>query len=84
MSTPPSSGATRVFEYTPDEYEKTSYYNGIAGDGDHPELIYRSDYSTTPFPKPTGRYAHIPVKSPRGVFDTPLNRVWDTVGPQIR
>ena len=28
--------------------------------------------------------AHIPVKSFRGVFDTPLNGVWDAVGPQIR
>ncbi|KAJ6616507.1 hypothetical protein B0H10DRAFT_2391937 [Mycena sp. CBHHK59/15] len=55
-------------------YEKTSYYNSITGDGDHPDLVYRSDFLTTPFPKP----------SLRGVFDTPLNGVWDVVGPQIR
>ncbi|KIY53267.1 hypothetical protein FISHEDRAFT_63434 [Fistulina hepatica ATCC 64428] len=73
-----------VSAYTPDEYERTSYYNGITGDGDHPELVYRSDFLTTPFPKPVGRHAHIPVKSLRGVFDTPLNGVWDTVGPEIR
>jgi hypothetical protein len=72
-----------VSQYTPTEYERTSYYNGITGDGDHPELVYRSDFLTTPFPKPVGRYAHIPVKSLRGVFDTPLNGVWDTVGPKI-
>ncbi|KAI1793920.1 hypothetical protein LXA43DRAFT_182220 [Ganoderma leucocontextum] len=67
----------------PDEYERTSYYNGITGDRDHPDLVYRSDFLTTPFPKPVGRHAHIPVKSLRGVFDTPLNGVWDAVGPQI-
>ncbi|KAI5993685.1 hypothetical protein EDC04DRAFT_2910737 [Pisolithus marmoratus] len=79
-----ASGTTVVSLYEPDEYERTSYYNGIAGDGDHPDLVYRSDFLTTPFPKPVGRYAHIPVKSLRGVFDTLLNGVWDTVGPQIR
>ncbi|KAG6329306.1 hypothetical protein ID866_9783 [Astraeus odoratus] len=73
-----------VSKYSPDEYERKSYYNGITGGGDHPELVYRSDFLTTPFPKPVGRYAHIPVKSLRGVFDTPLNSVWDTVGPEIR
>ena len=67
-----------------DEYERTSYYSGITGDGDHPELVYRSNFLTTPFPKPIGRHAHIPVKSAHGVLDTPLNGVWDTVGPKIR
>jgi hypothetical protein len=76
--------ATAVSVYGPDEYERTSYYNGITGDGDHPDLVYRSDFPTTPFPKPIGRHAQIPVKSLRGVFDTPLNGVWDAVGPQIR
>ena len=79
-----ASDATAVSVYGPDEYERTSYYNGITGDGDHPDLVYRSDFLTTPFPKPVGRHAHIPVKSLRGVFDTPLNGVWDAVGPQIR
>jgi hypothetical protein len=79
-----ASDATAVSQYTPNEYERTSYYNGITGDGDHPELVYRSDFLTTLFSKPVGRFAHIPVKSLRGVFDTPLNGVWDTVGPEIR
>ncbi|KAI5981228.1 hypothetical protein EDD15DRAFT_428857 [Pisolithus albus] len=79
-----TSEATVVPEHSPDAYERASYYNGITGDGDHPELVYRSDYLTTPFPKPTGRFAHLPVKSLRGVFDTPLNKVWDVVGPKIR
>ena len=60
-----------------------AYYNGITGDGDHPELVYRSDALTTLFPRPAGRFPHVPVKSLRGVFDTPLNKVWDFVGPQI-
>ncbi|KAI0309190.1 hypothetical protein OF83DRAFT_1186441 [Amylostereum chailletii] len=80
--------ATRLRYHTTDDYrERRSYYNGITGDDDHPELVYRSDFLTTPFPKPIGRHAdthiHIPVKSLRGVFDTPLNGVWDTVGPEI-
>jgi hypothetical protein len=79
-----ASDATAVSVHGPHEYERTSYYNGITGDGDHPDLVYRSDFLTTPFPKPVGRHAHIPVKSLRGVFDTPLNGVWDAIGPQIR
>ena len=77
----PSNTAV-VPQYTPTEYERTTYYNGIAGD-DHPELVYRSDFLTTPFAKPVGRHAHIPVKSLHGVYDTPLNGVWETVGPKI-
>jgi hypothetical protein len=73
-----------VSVYTPDEYERTSYYNGITGDGDHPELVYRSDFHATLFPRPAGGWFHLPVKSLRGVFDTPLNGVWNTVGPEIR
>ena len=79
-----ASDATAVSQYTPNKYERTSYYNGITGDGDHPELVYRSDFLTIPFSKPVGRFANLPVKSLRGVFDTPLNSVWDTVGPEIR
>ncbi|KAI0765460.1 hypothetical protein C8Q74DRAFT_1205077 [Fomes fomentarius] len=79
-----ASDTTAVSKYAPDAYERKSYYNGIAEDGDHPELVYRSDCLTKPFPKPVGRHAHIPVKSIYGVFDTPLNGIWHTVGPQIR
>ena len=80
----PASDATAVSVHGPDEYERTSYYNGITGDADHPDLVYRSDFLTTPFPKPIGRHAHLPIKSLCGVFDTPLNGVWDAVGPKIR
>ncbi|KAF8337086.1 uncharacterized protein EI90DRAFT_3014028 [Cantharellus anzutake] len=79
-----ASDATTASMHDPNVYEKTSYYNGITGDSDHPDLVYRLDFLTTPFPKPVGRHASLPVKSLRGVFDTPLNRVWDAVSPQIR
>lgn len=78
-----TSDITVVSQHTPTEYERTTYYNGTAGDGDHPILIYRSDFFTTPFPKPSGRYGQIPVKTLRGVYDTQLNVVWETVGPGI-
>lgn len=78
-----ASKSTFVSKHGPDPYERASYYNGIAGNNDHPELLYRSNYLTTPFPKPTGRFTHIPVKSAHGVFGTSLNKVWDVVGPQI-
>ncbi|EIM86619.1 uncharacterized protein STEHIDRAFT_97308 [Stereum hirsutum FP-91666 SS1] len=64
-------------------YARISYGHGITTDGDHPILVYRSDYQSTPFPKPSGRYAHLPVKSIRGVFNTPLNAAWPVVGPAI-
>ena len=59
------------------------YYNGITGNDGCPEPVYRPDALTTPFPKPVGRFGEVPVKSIHGVFDTPSNKVWDTVGPQI-
>src|SRR5258708_14143928 len=80
-----ASEANVVSEFSPSPFERASYYNGITGDDDHPVLVYRSDFSTTPFTKPTGRFASLPVKSLRGVFDTPLNngKVWVTVGLHI-
>lgn len=65
------------------KYEKTSYYNGITRDSDHLDLVYHSDFLTMPFSKPVGRHAHIPVKLLCGVFDTPLNGIWDAVSSQI-
>ncbi|KAG6811292.1 hypothetical protein H0H93_014476, partial [Arthromyces matolae] len=70
--------------HTPNEYEKTTYYLGIAGGSHHPDLLYRSNFLTHRFPAPVGRFGQIPTKSLRGVFNTSLNRVWDTVGPKIR
>ena len=76
------SDATTASPYDISEYERTTYYNGIASGG-HPELLYRSDLLDNPFPRPTGRHALLPTKSVRGVYNTPLNKVWGTVAPQI-
>ncbi|KAF9071742.1 hypothetical protein BDP27DRAFT_1382371 [Rhodocollybia butyracea] len=72
-------------DFIPSFFERTSYYNGITGDDQHPLLLYRSDYGTTPYNKPTGRFASLPVKSIHGVFDTPLNKdnVWIPLGLKI-
>jgi hypothetical protein len=78
-----ASDATAVSKHRPDVYERTSYYNSITGDNNHLDLVYHSNYVTAPFPRPIGRHPHIPVKSLRGVFDTPLNGVWCTVSPQV-
>ncbi|KAG5635004.1 hypothetical protein H0H81_012740 [Sphagnurus paluster] len=84
---PPSiSSEARVFsEFGPSRFESLSYYNGITAGDDHPLLIYRSNYNTTSFKRPTGRFASLPVKSVHGVFNTPLNQgnIWVTVGLEI-
>jgi hypothetical protein len=79
-----ASNITIASEHSPTAFEKQFYYNGITGDSNCPELVYRSDYHTTPFARPTGRFSQVPVKSVYGVFDTPLSTVWGTVRPQIR
>jgi hypothetical protein len=60
MSSNFSIDASVVFQHTPDEYERTSYYNGVTGDDDHPELVYCSDSLTTPFPKAFGGVSGLP------------------------
>ena len=64
-------------------YEMNFYYHGISGDP--PNLMYRSDLETNPFPipPPGTDFSKIPTKTAHGVFNTPLNAVWDTVAPQI-
>ena len=59
-----ASDATVVSQYTPDEYERTSYYNGITGDGDHLELVYRSDFLTASVSE------HVDWGGPRGATST--------------
>ncbi len=66
------------------DYDRTSYYNGVTDDGEHPDLLYRTGSAKYPWIRPAGRHAHTPPKSLRGVHGTPLNRVWATVGPQVR
>lgn len=78
-------GTTAVSEHAPSAYERTCYYNGINGEGIRgPKLIYRSNYRTTPFVMPTGRWAYPPVKSVYGVFDTPLNKIWNSIRDEVR
>ena len=88
QSTPLSLDITTTLKLSSDhavpDPERTSYYNGITNDGDHPDLLYRTGSSTYPWTLSTGRHAHLPVKSLCGVYNTPLNKVWDTIGPQIR
>ncbi|KAI0044599.1 hypothetical protein FA95DRAFT_1681056 [Auriscalpium vulgare] len=66
------------------EYERNCWYRGISGDP--PKLMWRSDLATNPFPvrPPGARFFTIPTKTAHGVFNTPLNDVWDdTVAPRI-
>src|ERR1700674_1845369 len=67
--------------YVISDWERTTYYHGISPDP--PELLYRSDLLENPFPIPKGRHPHLPTKTVHGVFNTPLNAVWDTVAPQL-
>lgn len=70
-----ASDATAVSAYAVPQYERTTYYNGIVGEGGHPDLLYRSDLFTNPFPEPQGRDPSLPTKSVRGVFGTSLNKI---------
>lgn len=66
------------------DFERRTYYNGIAGNGGHPNLLYRTGSAKHPWTCPTGRFTSLPTKSVRGVYDTPLNKVWRVVLPRIR
>ena len=52
---------------------------------DPPELLYRSDLKSNPFPIPSPgtRWFTLPVKTAHGVFNTALNPVWHIVAPLI-
>jgi hypothetical protein len=65
------------------KYEMNFWYHGISGDP--PKLMWRSDFETNPFPIPApgAHFFNIPTKTAHGVFNTPLNTVWDTVAPLI-
>lgn len=68
------------------KFEKKHYYHGItASDDDHPELLWRSDIDTKPFPLPPpgARFFKVPTKTAHGVFNTHLNTVWHEVAPEI-
>jgi hypothetical protein len=80
MSTVSNTPATAPYDIS--EWERTTYYHGISPD--HPDLLYHSDLVENPFPIPKGRHQHLPTKIVYGVFNTPLNKVWDIVAPKIR
>jgi len=65
------------------KFEMTYWYHGISGNP--PKLMWRSDFEANPFPIPAlgARLLKTPHKTAHGVFNTPLNAVWDTVAPQI-
>jgi len=66
------------------KYEMNFWYHGVSGDP--PKLLWRSDLETNPFPTPPpgANFFKIPTKTAHGVFNTPLNEVWDDiVAPQI-
>ncbi|KAI0784017.1 hypothetical protein C8Q75DRAFT_406696 [Abortiporus biennis] len=79
-----SKMTTTISSHAPSAFEPKAYYNSITRNDDHPILIYRSNHLTTPFPRPIGRFANPTIKTLRGVFNTSLNPIWDTIGPQIR
>jgi hypothetical protein len=78
------SSTTVVSAHAVSDYERTSYYNGITDNGEHPDLLYRTGSAKHPWIQPTGRHTYPPPKSLRGVHGTPLNGVWSTVGPLVR
>lgn len=59
------------------------YYHGISGNP--PKLLWRSNLESDPFPIPPAgtSFYKIPQKTAHGVFNTPLNDVWDTLAPGI-
>ncbi|KAI0303027.1 hypothetical protein BC826DRAFT_1137981 [Russula brevipes] len=69
--------------YAVSAQERTWYYYGITDDGEQPELLYRTSWEKDPWLAPTGRLARPPLKFARPVHKTPLNGVWDTVGPLV-
>lgn len=75
------STATAVTPYMVSDYERITYYHGISLNP--PDLLYRSDLLTNPFPVPKGRHSPTPTKTVHGVFNTQLNKVWHDVAPQI-
>jgi hypothetical protein len=66
------------------KYEMNFWYHGLSGNP--PKLMWRSDLETNPFPLPPPgtSFFKIPTKTAHGVFNTPLNDVWnDIVAPRI-
>lgn len=78
----PSSAATQTpaLSSPPDlisEYDMNFYYHGISGNP--PKLLWRSNLESDPFltPPPGTNFYKIPRKTAHGVFNTPINELWD-------
>ncbi|KAG5649675.1 hypothetical protein H0H81_002549 [Sphagnurus paluster] len=69
---------TVVSKYAPSNYKRVCYYNRIAGEGECPKLVYRSNYST-PFDESKSRFSKAIVKSIYSTNDMPLGKVWNDV-----
>ncbi|KAI0048404.1 hypothetical protein FA95DRAFT_1582210 [Auriscalpium vulgare] len=77
-----TSDATPVAPNVPSDAERAFYYRGISANS--PKLLYRSNRVESPFKlQKLGTWTHCPTKTVHGVFNTPLNPVWDTVAPKI-
>ncbi|RDX44158.1 hypothetical protein OH76DRAFT_1559897 [Lentinus brumalis] len=65
------------------QFEAKYYWNGISDEP--PELFYRSDLDSNPFPhpKPGDRWFQLPVKTASSVSGTALNKIWHEVAPLI-
>lgn len=65
------------------DFERIHFWHGVSSDP--PELVWRSDVDTNPFPVPAPgtRFFKIAAKTAEGVSNTPLNPVWPTVAPLI-
>ncbi|KAF9481578.1 hypothetical protein BDN70DRAFT_803146 [Pholiota conissans] len=66
------------------DYERKTYYNGVAGPKEGPPLFYRTGSAKYSGVDPKGQHVHQPTKSLRGVYCTPLNDAWNNVDFQIR
>jgi len=76
------SSASSSSVHAVSDFEASSYYLGISDD--HPHLLFRTGREEYPFVQPRGSQAYRLSKLVQGVYGTPLNTVWGTVGPLVR
>ncbi|KAH8923323.1 hypothetical protein BT69DRAFT_1242251 [Atractiella rhizophila] len=81
MSSTNTTDADSPISFPISDWERINYYHGISPDP--PELLYRSDLQTNPFPIPESSSSYIPTKTVHGVFGTPLKAIWDDVCSHI-
>ena len=65
------------------DFERIHFFHGVSGNP--PELVWRTDHATNPFPVPPkgARFFNVAPKTAHGLFGIGLNRIWDTVAPLI-